>query len=157
MEDPKVTGISHQEGLAKLTLIGVQDAPGVAARVFSPLKAKKIRVYGIAQTMSADEKTTDMTLMIAEGDLSEVLREYKNESDALGIREVKSSGGRALISVVGHGVFEDAEIPHTIFQTLAGHGINIDVITTSSIRLSVLIDASHVPQALKALHSALLG
>lgn len=155
MEKQVVNSVTYSRDDAKITLRNVPDIPGVAARVFGPLAEAAVNVDVIVQNISPDNKATDMTFTVPESDLEktlEVLKEIKKELG--GEVEVISSPDVVKISVIGIGMRSHAGVAQTMFQTLSDKGINIQLISTSEIKVSVLIDEDYLELAVRALHSA---
>lgn len=154
MEHQVVSGIAYAKDEAKVTLIKVEDKPGVAAKVFGSLSDANIIVDVIVQNVSDDGRYTDMTFTVQEGDLDkalDVIRQARNEikyGDLVGSTEV------VKVSVIGSGMRSHAGVASKMFSVLAEKGINIQAITTSEIKISVLIDAAYTELALRSLHSA---
>lgn len=153
MERRLVTGVTYSQNDAKITLIDVENVPGVAAKVFAPLAKAEIIVDMIVQNISEDGLKTDMTFTVPKEDLQKA-ESALNASGDLNFRKIISDNKVAKISVVGIGMKSHAGIAQTMFSTLAEKGINILVITTSEIKVSVLIDEQHKDAAVKALHAA---
>ena len=155
MEKQVVNSVTYSRDDAKITLRNVPDIPGVAARVFGPLAEAAVNVDVIVQNISPDNKATDMTFTVPESDLEktlEVLKEIKKELG--GEVEVISSPDVVKISVIGIGMRSHAGVAQTMFQTLSDKGINIQLSSTSEIKVSVLIDEDYLELAVRALHSA---
>lgn len=155
MEQEVVSGIAHSRDEAKITLRGVPDRPGVSAAIFGPLAAVGINVDMIVQNIAEDNQTTDMTFTLGRADLDRallVLEQHKG--DFGGYRNLDVDNGVAKVSVVGLGMRSHAGVATTMFRTLAEKNINIKVISTSEIKISVLIDDAYTELALRALHSA---
>ncbi|MCH9780389.1 MAG: aspartate kinase [Alphaproteobacteria bacterium] len=154
MELRKVTGIAHERNQAKITCRNIKDAPGMAARVFGPLSEGGIIVDMIVQTASVDGETTDITFTIPRKDAEETVDILKRndipESHIIVDRNV------AKISIVGAGMTTSAGVAATIFEVLAERSINVEVISTSEIKVSVLISEDYGELALRALHHALI-
>ncbi|MCB1555866.1 MAG: aspartate kinase [Alphaproteobacteria bacterium] len=153
MEKEIVSGITCQRNEAKVTLLNVQNKPGVAATVFAPLAAAKVNVDMIVQNVGHDGKTTDITFTVAKTDLQTTLSLLENSTD-FECEAVLSNGSLARVSVVGIGMKSHAGVAKTMFETLGRHKINIHVIATSEIKISVLIDDSYAEEAIRALHEA---
>jgi len=137
---------------AKVTLIKVPDRPGVAASIFGPLADAAINVDMIVQNVSEDGKSTDLTFTVGKTDLD---RAKKVIEDArLGYERLVADADVVKVSVIGVGMRSHAGIAQKMFQTLAGEGINIQVISTSEIKISVLIEEKYTELALRALHTA---
>ncbi len=152
VEQEVVNGVAYSKDEAKVTLIKVPDIPGIAAKVFGPLADANINVDMIVQNVSVDGKT-DMTFTVSKGELSRAMQVLKNEPGLSGI-EILSDEDVAKVSVVGIGMKSHAGVAQTMFRALADRGINIQVISTSEIKISVLIAAEYTELAVHALHAA---
>ena len=153
METPTIAGIAFNRDEAKLTILGVPDMPGVAHRILGPIGAANIEVDVIVQNV-ADDNTTDFTFTVGRTDLAraeEVLIKVKNELQA---REVRSDNRIAKVSVVGVGMRSHAGVASQMFAALADVGINIQMITTSEIKISVIIEEKFLELAVRSLHSS---
>ena len=153
VEQHVVSGIAYAKDEAKVSLIRVEDKPGVAARIFGPLAGANINVDMIVQNTSFDGKHTDMTFTVQESDLERVLDVLKGAKADIGYFDVKSSLNVAKVSVIGVGMRSHAGVAAQMFQALADRGINIQAISTSEIKISVLIDAAYAELAVRTLHS----
>ena len=153
VEQHVVSGIAYAKDEAKVSLIRVEDKPGVAARIFGPLAEANVNVDMIVQNTSSDGKHTDMTFTVQESDLERVLEVVKGAKKDIGYFDVKSSSDVAKVSVIGVGMRSHAGVAAQMFQALAEKGINIQAITTSEIKISVLIDAAYAELAVRTLHS----
>ncbi len=153
VEKEIVTGIAYSRDEAKVTLRHVPDRPGVAASVFGPLSAARVNVDMIVQNVSA-EGATDMTFTIGRADLARVVACLEGERDAIGYTTLLTDRDVAKVSVVGVGMRSHAGIANTMFRTLAERSINIQVISTSEIKVSVLIAEDYTELAVRALHTA---
>jgi len=154
MENNIVTGIAHSKDEAKITLAGVTDQPGVAAAIFGPLADANINVDMIVQSVSSDGATTSMTFTVGKADLIRAKALLDGLKESVGIERIDADGNVVKISVVGVGMRSHAGVAHTMFRTLAGRGINIQAISTSEIKVSVLIGADYMELAIRSLHSA---
>jgi aspartate kinase len=154
VEQQIVSGIAYSRDEAKITLIGVADRPGVAATIFGPLAEANINVDMIVQSVSTDGETADLTFTVGRGDLARTTRALEDVRDQLGYREIATDGEVVKVSVIGVGMRSHAGTAHTMFRTLAERGINIQAISTSEIKISVLIDEAYTELALRALHTA---
>jgi aspartate kinase len=152
MEKRPVTGIAYSRDEAQVTLRGVPDRPGVAAAVFGPLGAVNVNVDMIVQNMSGDARATDLTFTVAKTDL--LAAKATLEAAGLGYQKLEVDEAVAKVSVVGMGMKSHAHVAALMFKTLAEKGINIRVISTSEIKISVLISASETETAVRALHAA---
>ncbi|MCX8505272.1 MAG: aspartate kinase [Alphaproteobacteria bacterium] len=154
MEQELVSGIAYSRNEAKITLFSVPDRPGVAAGIFGPLADAAINVDMIVQNSSIDGKTTDMTFTIDRKDLPRTLDILQKSRDALGVKQIFHADNVSKISVVGVGMRSHAGVAQKMFSTLAAKGINIQVITTSEIKVSVLIAEEFTELAVRILHDA---
>jgi aspartate kinase len=153
MEDPIVNGVAYSRDEAKITLLDVPDVPGIAAGVFTPLAKASINVDMIVQNISQNGKTTDMTFTVPREDADRA-RQVLDQVDFLQDAEIIVDPNVSKISVVGIGMKSHAGVAQTMFQTLAEKGINILVISTSEIKVSVLVEKDYTELAVRALHSA---
>jgi aspartate kinase len=153
VEQHIVSGIAYAKDEAKVTLRQIEDKPGVAARIFGPLAEASINVDMIVQNLSSDGKRTDMTFTVQESDLERALDVLKGAKKDIGHFEVNSSSDVAKVSVIGVGMRSHAGVAAQMFKALAEKGINILAITTSEIKISVLIDAAYAELAVRTLHA----
>ncbi|WP_298286375.1 aspartate kinase [Acidocella sp.] len=153
VEQEIVAGIAYSRDEAKLTVRRVPDRPGIAAAVFGPLADASINVDMIVQNVSADG-TTDMTFTVGKTDFARAKQVLENARAEIGYAEITADQNVAKISVVGVGMRSHAGVAGTMFKTLAERGINIQVITTSEIKVSVLVAAEYTELAVRALHTA---
>lgn len=154
MEHEIVSGIAYARNEAKVTLREVADRPGVAAQIFGPLAEAAVNVDMIVQNMSADGKTTDVTFTLSQDELERALAVIEANKQGLSFADLQAAPDMAKISIVGVGMRSHAGVAQKMFQVLAEKGINIHVISTSEIKVSVLIDADYVELAVRALHAA---
>jgi len=154
MENRPVTGIAYSRDEAQITLRGVLDKPGIAARVFSPLGEANVNIDMIVQNISADGRATDMTFTVAKGDATKATQVLTALQADLGYAKLDIEPDVVKVSIVGVGVRSHAGVAAKMFETLAEKGINIRVIATSEIKVSVLIDAAYAELAIRALHTA---
>ena len=154
VEQRVVSGIAYAKDEAKITLLKLADKPGVAASIFGPLAEANINVDMIVQSVSADGETTDLTFTVGRGDLARATALLGETREQLGFKRIDSDGEVVKISVIGVGMRSHAGTAHTMFKTLAERGINIQAISTSEIKISVLIDEAYTELALRALHTA---
>jgi aspartate kinase len=154
VEKEVVSGIAYSRDEAKITLTRVADRPGVAAAIFGPLAEAAVNVDMIVQNVSEDGKATDITFTVTRADLDRAVKVLKDKQKALGISEIKPDSKVVKVSVIGVGMRSHAGVALTMFRTLADKGINIEVISTSEIKISVLIDEQYLELALRALHTA---
>ncbi len=153
VEQAIVSGIAYSRDEAKITLRHVPDRPGVAAAIFGPLSAANVNVDMIVQNVSADG-STDLTFTVGRSDLPRAQAILAENAGAIGSTTVVTDPDVAKISVVGVGMRSHAGVANTMFSTLAGKAINIQVISTSEIKVSVLIAAEYTELAVRALHTA---
>ena len=153
MERPIVSGISSIDSEAKLTIRGVPDIPGVAAKILAPISDAGIEVDVIVQNISA-ENNTDFTFTVDKGDAAQAENILKNTSDSLGGGSVELDDDIAKISIVGRGMRAHAGVASKMFEALAASEINILMITTSEIKISVVIKKSEMKNAVISLHDA---
>ena len=154
VEQQVVSGISHNRDEAKVTLLKVSDRPGVAAGVFGPLAEASVNVDMIVQNVSEDGKTTDLTFTVGQADLNLAVEVLETRKDEIGFHKIIADAELVKISIVGVGMRSHPGVAQTMFNALAKKGINIKVISTSEIKVSILIDEEYTELALKALHSA---
>ena len=154
VEQQVVSGISHNRDEAKVTLLKVSDRPGVAAGVFGPLAEASVNVDMIVQNVSEDGKTTDLTFTVGQADLNLAVKVLETRKDEIGFHKIVADAELVKISIVGVGMRSHPGVAQTMFNALAKKGINIKVISTSEIKVSVLIDEEYTELALKTLHSA---
>lgn len=153
MEQPVISGIAFNRDEAKLTLLGVPDVPGVAAKIVAPIGAKNIEVDMIVQNVGADQ-TTDFTFTVHRNDMDTAFEILQQVSEDLGARAVRKNAKICKVSVVGVGMRSHAGVASQMFDTLAGEGINIQMISTSEIKISVVVDEKYLELAVRSLHAA---
>jgi aspartate kinase len=153
VEQRVVSGIAYAKDEAKITLLKLADKPGVAASIFGPLAEANINVDMIVQNLSADGKFTDITFTVQEAELQRALEVLKSVQKQIGAFDIKSSSGVAKVSVIGIGMRSHAGVAAQMFKALGVKGINILAISTSEIKISVLIDAAYAELAVRTLHS----
>ncbi len=153
VEQRVVSGIAYAKDEAKVSLLRVEDKPGVAASIFGPLAEANVNVDMIVQNTSSDGKHTDMTFTVQEADLDRTLEVLMAAKRGIGYFEVRSSRDVAKVSVIGVGMRSHAGVAAQMFRALAQKGINILAITTSEIKISVLIDAAYAELAVRTLHA----
>ncbi len=146
-----IRGISFTKNDAKLTLLGVKDKPGIAASIFKPLSYNAINVDMVVQNISADGKTTDLTFTIKSDDLIKTQRLIRKNSK-ISFRDLIVDKNVSKISIIGVGMIATPGVTYRMFQALAKKNINILVISTSEIKISVLINKKNIKKAIIALH-----
>lgn len=154
VEQEVVTGLTYSRDEAKITLCNLADVPGVAARVFGPLAEAAINVDMIVQNVSHGSNRTDMTFTVMRADLARTLDVLKTVVVEIGSPEIISSSDVVKVSIIGIGMRSHAGVAQKMFHTLADKGINIQVISTSEIKISVLFAEEYTELALRALHTA---
>ena len=147
-----ITGISSTQNDAKVSLIGVKDKPGVAANIFEPLSKNLVNVDMVVQNISANGKQTDLTFTIKNEDLSKTKKIIINNKK-INFKKLLFEKGVSKISIIGVGMITTPGVTFRMFRTLANKKINIKVISTSEIKISVLISKKDTKKALKALHN----
>jgi aspartate kinase len=153
MEQPVVTAITHDTSEAKVTVTGVPDRPGIAAPIFRALADRKVNVDTIVQNTSL-HGTTDISFTVPKVDLDTSLQTVGSLAPEIGAGEVLADDGIAKVSLVGAGMRSHPGVSATMFETLADAGINIEMISTSSIRISCVVRADRVEEAVGILHAA---
>ena len=146
-----ITGISSTHNDAKVTLVGVKDKPGVAASIFKPLSKNSINVDMVVQNISANGKDTDLTFTIKTEDLNKTKKIIKDNKN-IDFKKLLFEKGVSKVSIIGVGMITTPGVTFRMFQTLANEKINIQVISTSEIKISVLIDKKNLKKALSSLH-----
>jgi len=154
MERQLITGIAHDKNEAKIIVTRVPDKPGAVANIFTPLAEASINVDMIIQNDSKDNEETDVTFTVPRADLARSVDILEAAKESIGFRRVITDVEVAKISVVGVGMRSHAGVAATMFKTLAERGINIEAISTSEIKVSVLIDEDETELAVRVLHSA---
>ena len=146
-----VTGVAYSKDDAKITLVGVEDKPGIAANIFEPLNKAKINVDMVIQNISSDQKTTDITFTIKRGDLLKT-KEILENNKKIKFKNITHDAKVAKVSIVGAGMVSTPGVTYKMFRALADNNINILAISTSEIKLSVIIDEEKTLDAVKKLH-----
>jgi aspartate kinase len=153
VESQVVSGIAYAKDEAKVTILKVADKPGVAARIFGPLAESNINVDMIVQNVAPDGASTDMTFTVQSAELPRALDVLKRVKEEVGYFDIKASADVVKVSVIGVGMRSHAGVAAKMFKALAEKGINILAITTSEIKISVLIDAAYAELAVRTLHT----
>jgi aspartate kinase len=149
----RVRGVAHESNVAKITVLGVPDRPGIAATIFEPLATAGISVDVIVQNVGVGGHT-DLTFTIAETDLRTAAPLVRAAAKDMGAGEVIASGGIGKVSIVGTGMLGTPGIAARMFRTLADAGINIEMISTAEIRITCLVARDRLEDAVRALHRA---
>ena len=147
-----VTGVAYSKDDAKITIIAVEDRPGVAANIFEPLSKAQINVDMVIQNISSDQKTTDITFTVKRDDVSKTKQILKNDSK-LNYKEIIHNNKVAKVSIVGAGMVSTPGVTYRMFRALSDEKINILAISTSEIKLSVIIEEDDTLKAVKKLHT----
>ncbi len=156
MEDVLVSGVTLDNNQSKITISGIEDRPGLAARIFGPIAGAGIVVDMIIQNASADGRA-DMTFTVARNDLRRALELIKTIADEIGAGGTRFEDQVAKVSIIGVGMRTHAGVAARMFQILAAEGINIEMIATSEIKISVVVNTKYGELAMRALHDAFLG
>jgi len=154
VEQEKISGIAYSPDEAKITIQGLPDKPGIAASIFGELAENHINVDMIVQSAASEGQQADITFSLGRGDLDKALGLIDGERERLGFRAVDSDAGVTKISVVGTAMRSQPGVARAMFETLAERGINIEVISTSEIKISVLIASEYTELAVRSLHTA---
>ena len=154
VEQAVVSGIAYSRDEAKITLVRVPDRPGVAASIFGPLADAAINVDMIVQNVSAEDGRTDLTFTVTKADFERAVNVLQTKLADLGHAELLTDSNVVKISVIGVGMRSHAGVAQQMFTALAEKGINIQVISTSEIKVSVLVAEDYTELALRCLHTA---
>ena len=154
MEQAVVSGVAYSRDEAKVTVVGVPDQPGVAAAIFGPLTDEAINVDMIVQNVSLDDAKTDMTFTVSLSEYDRAVAALERAKETLGYERIVANKNVVKISVIGMGMRSHAGVAQTMFKALADKGVNIQVISTSEIKVSVLIAEDYAELALRTLHAA---
>ncbi len=155
MENVFVSGVASELDQAKITVLGLRDRPGLAAKLFTPIAEAGIVVDMIIQNAGKDDYT-DLTFTVPKADCQKALARVNEIAAEIGARGVMSETEVAKVSIVGLGMRSHAGVAARMFQTLATESINIQMISTSEIKISVVIDAKYAELAVRVLHNALI-
>jgi aspartate kinase len=153
VEQAIVSGVTHDTSEAKVTIAGVPDRPGIAAHLFRGLAEEDVNVDMIVQNVSTGG-TTDISFTVPKADLAAALRVTGAQAPDIDAREVTHDTEIARVSLVGAGMKTNPGVAATMFEVLAAEGVNIEMISTSSIRISCVVRARDVERAVQALHAA---
>ncbi|MCG5548677.1 aspartate kinase [Halorhodospira halochloris] len=153
MEEPLISGIAFNREEAKVSVIGVPDTPGIAAKILGPVADASIEVDMIIQNIS-QQGLTDFTFTVHKRDFQNTLDLVRSNAEVLGARDVYGDDNIVKISVVGVGMRSHAGVANTMFQTLSDEGINIQMISTSEIKISVVVEEKYLELGVRALHKA---
>jgi aspartate kinase len=153
LEQEVVTGIAYAKDEAQISLRRLADRPGVSAAIFGPLAEAHINVDMIVQNISEDGSKTDMTFTVPSTDVDKALKVLNDSRDKIGFDVIQNESGLVKVSVIGIGMRSHAGVAASAFRALAEKGINIKAITTSEIKISILIDGAYAELAVRTLHS----
>jgi len=148
-----ITGVTYSKDEAKITVLGVQDKPGVAADIFEPLEKHSINVDMVIQNISPDGKTTDLTFTIKRGDLNKTIKIIRSNKKNVKYKSISNDKKVSKISIVGAGMITTPGVTYKMFRALAQEKINILAISTSEIKISVIINEINTTKAVKKLHT----
>jgi aspartate kinase len=155
VEHPLITAVTHSTGEARVTLLGVPDTPGAAGRLTTALASAGVNVDMIVQNEpETDGRAADMSFTVPRDELPQAEAALEPLVRELGIAELRSDEAMGKVSIVGAGMRTNPGVAAKVFTVLGDQGINIEMISTSSIRISCVIRSEHVPSAVRALHSA---
>jgi aspartate kinase len=154
VEQPIIAGVAHDLGDAKVTVVGVPDLPGKAAEIFSAVAEAGINIDMIVQNVSGSSRRTDVTFTCPKADGQRALTVLEKVKGDIGFDDLTYDDGIAKISLVGAGMRSHPGVSATFFDALAAAGINVEMISTSEIRISVVTRDDKAPEAVKAVHTA---
>jgi aspartate kinase len=147
-----VTGVAYSKDDAKITIIGVEDKPGVAANIFEPLSKAQVNVDMVIQNISSDQKTTDITFTVKRDDITKT-KQILKDSSTINYKKIVQNEKVSKISIVGAGMVSTPGVTYRMFRALSDERINILAISTSEIKLSVIIEEDNTLRAIKKLHT----
>ena len=153
MEEVVVTGVTHDRNQAKISILRVPDRPGIAAKVFGAIAGRNVVVDMIVQNIGRDG-STDMSFTVGRGDLARAKAALEEIAREIGAQGVTHDERIAKVSIVGVGMRNHSGVAAKMFKVLAGEGVNIDLISTSEIRVSCLIPEKYTELAVRSLHTA---
>jgi len=153
LESNVISGVTCAKDEAKITLIGISDQPGIAARAVRPLADAGITIDMIVQNVTPDGRNTDLTFTVPRADMPRALKAIQNSAD-IHSKDILTDDKVAKVSIIGIGMRAHPEVPLKMFETLAAENINIKAISTSEIKISVLIGEDDAEKAVRALHAA---
>lgn len=153
MEQPLISGIAFSKDEAKLTVLGVRDVPGIASKILGPISDANIEVDMIVQNVAAD-MSTDFTCTVSRSDYEQAMEILSGVSKEIGAREVTGDNNIVKLSIVGVGMRSHAGVATRMFRALSDESINIQMISTSEIKISVVIEQKYLELAVRSLHTA---
>ena len=151
MEKMLVTGVASDKNTARISVIGVEDKPGVAFKIFQKLAKNSINIDIVLQSVGR-EGSKDISFTVAQDDLDDAIRVLEEHKESLTIKEIKYNENVAKVAIVGAGMMSNPGVASQMFEALYNTGININMISTSEIRITVLIDEKDVDRAVQAIH-----
>ena len=151
MEKMLITGVAADKNTARISVHGVEDRPGIAFKIFHRLAKNSINIDIILQSVGRDG-TKDISFTVAQDDLKDALRVLDENKEALTIKDVTYNADVAKVAIVGAGMMSNPGVASQMFEALFNYGININMISTSEIRITVLIDEKDVDRAVRAIH-----
>ncbi|HHW84358.1 MAG TPA: aspartate kinase [Actinomycetales bacterium] len=155
MEEPIIAGVAHDRSQGKVTVVGVEDVPGSAARIFTALAEADANIDMIVQNVSTEATgTTDISFTLPKDDVPAAAKALEALREHLGFQEIEYNENIGIVSLVGAGMRSNTGVSGTLFKSLADAGINLQMISTSEIRLSVVVEADQVDEAVRVMHSA---
>ena len=154
MERQKISGIAYSIDEAKITVVGLEDKPGIAASLFQALAGENVNVDMIVQSASTSSMTTDITFSVSAGEADKAVSVIEAIQNDLPYERIDAEKDVAKVSIIGTAMRTQAGIANKMFSSLADKGVNLQVISTSEIKISVLIDAAYTELAVRTLHDA---
>ena len=151
MEKMHVSGVAKDKDVARIALVGLKDQPGIAFKIFSLLARKKVNVDIILQSIGRDG-SKDISFTVARGDAQQAKEVMEEHKEAIGCKSVEVNEAVAKVSIVGAGMANNAGVACKMFEALYSAGININMISTSEIKVSVLVDEREAERAVQAIH-----
>ncbi|NCD20494.1 MAG: aspartate kinase [Actinobacteria bacterium] len=154
MEEPIIAGVAHDRSQGKVTVVGVRDEPGAAARLFTAVAKADVNIDMIVQNISHETHKTDISFTVPEAVVAEAVLAIQEAKDQVAFDDILYNANIGIVSLVGAGMRTNPGVSATLFDALAVAGINIEMISTSEIRLSVVVESDRVDDAVRAIHSA---
>lgn len=155
MEEPIIAGVAHDKSQGKVTVFGVKDVPGSAARLFTTVAAADANIDTIVQNVSSEHTgTTDISFTLPESDVKAAVAAIESVKEELGFPTVRVNPQIGIVSLVGAGMRTNTGVSSQLFRALADAGINIEMISTSEVRISVVVDEEKVDEAVRVIHAA---
>ena len=154
LEEPIIAGVAHDRSQGKVTVVGVHDEPGAAARLFTAVAAADVNIDMIVQNISHETHKTDISFTVPEADVAEAVLAIQEAKDTLAFDDIVYNANIGIVSLVGAGMRTNPGVSATLFGALAQAGINIEMISTSEIRISVVVESDRVDDAVRAIHTA---